>query len=172
MKKLYIILALVVVSFLMLFAGDTIKILRIYHNGTFTAIPLANIESVNHSKNIVSSYIDTVDSTYNFPINEIDSVVVTEADIKEYKDNLKTIRDHIFESKEQLSVEQYQANLLIWLRGCDFVSKTTLSDLKDLIIIEFTKANFLSGIKAIAYFYQKDRIGRLKEMGVQLLVRI
>lgn len=138
MKKLYIILALIIVSILMVFAGDTIKILRIYHNGTFTAIPLANIESVNHSKNIVSSYIDTVDSTYNFPINEIDSVVVTEADIKEYKDNLKTIRDHIFESKEQLSVEQYQANLLIWLRGCDFVSKTTLSDLKDLIIIEFT----------------------------------
>ena len=75
MKKLYIILALVVVSFLMVFAGDTIKILRIYHNGTFTAIPLTDVDSINHSNNIVSS-IKTIDSTYNIPINEIDSVVV------------------------------------------------------------------------------------------------
>ena len=41
MKKLYIILALVVVSILMVFAGDTIKILRIYHNGIFT--PMENL---------------------------------------------------------------------------------------------------------------------------------
>ncbi len=88
MKKLYIILALVVVSILMVFAGDTIKILRIYHNGTYTAIPLANIDSIDHSKfdangkqqTNYASIIETLDSTYNIPISEIDSVVVTEDD--------------------------------------------------------------------------------------------
>lgn len=90
MKKLYIILALVVVSFLMVFAGDTIKILRIYHNGTFTNIRLANIDSIEHSRydtngilqaNYTSSLINTNDSTYNIPISEIDSVVVNEVAI-------------------------------------------------------------------------------------------
>lgn len=76
MKKLYIILALVVVSILMVFAGDTIKILRIYHNGIFTAIPLAYIDSIDHSK--IDANIKARDSTYKIPINEIDSVVVNE----------------------------------------------------------------------------------------------
>ena len=88
MKKLYIILALVVVSILMVFAGDTLKILRVYHNGTYTAIPLANIDSIDHSRFDANgklqpnyaSIIETLDSTYNIPISEIDSVVVTEDD--------------------------------------------------------------------------------------------
>lgn len=90
MKKLYIILALIIVSILMVFAGDTIKILRIYHNGTFTAIPLVNIDCIDHSKidvdgklqaNYTSTVIETLDSTYNIHISEIDSVVIGETQI-------------------------------------------------------------------------------------------
>lgn len=146
MKKLYIILALIVVSFLMVFAGDTIKILRIYHNGTFTAIPLGNIDSIDHSRydtngtfqaNYTSSIIETLDSTYYFPINEIDSVVITNADIEEYNQHTDEIMEFLA-NLEELPVNQYQNKLLNWLNNCNYVSRATLTDLNDKIIIKFT----------------------------------
>ena len=137
MKKLYIILALVVVSFMMVFAGDTIKILRVYHNGTFTAISMADIDSVNHSKNLLSSIVETIDSTYNIQINEIDSVVVTEAEIEQALFWVEEIRQHLFSLEEQ-TIGDYQDNLLEWLSKCTYISTVTTNNEKDLIKVKFS----------------------------------
>lgn len=145
MKKLYFILAFILVSFVMVFASETIKLLRIYHNGTFTIIPLASIDSIDHSKNdangnLMTNYtysvFETIDTTYNIPISEIDSLVVTEADIEEYNTNIEAVKQRLID-QDELPVDQYQKKLLEWLNNCDFVAKSTLTDLKDKIIVEF-----------------------------------
>ncbi len=171
MKKLYIILALVVVSILMVFAGDTIKILRIYHNGTFTAIPLANIDSIEHSKydanwkkqaNYTSSVIEALDSTYNIPINMIDSVAVTEEDIKQSLIYAEEIRQYLISLSEQQesirkkssrangntrseqSIEDIFSTILKWLSNKDFVTNVVLSTSESIINITLpTGLNFI-----------------------------
>ncbi len=136
MKKLYIILALVVVSFMMVFAADTIKILRIYHNGTFTAIPLANVDSVEHSRydangklqeDYTSSIIETLDSTYNIPICEVDSVVVTEAEIEDYWKNVDNILNYI-DAHEEQNYPKFQTELMEWLNSQDWVSNVDITN--------------------------------------------
>jgi len=144
MKKLYIILALVVVSILMVFAGDTIKILRVYHNGTYTAIPLANIDSIDHSRFDANgklqpnyaSIIKTLDSSYNIPISETDSVVITEADVDDYNQYTEEIRQYLV-NLEELPIDKYQEELLEWINHLDYVSKATVSKAKDEITVEF-----------------------------------
>ena len=171
MKKLYIILALVVVSILMVFAGDTIKILRIYHNGTYTAIPLANIDSIEHSKydadwkkqaNYTSSIIEALDSTYNIPINVIDSVAVTDEDIKQSLIYAEEIRQYLISLSEQQesirknnsrangytrseqSIEDIFSNILKWLSNKDFVTNVVLSTSESIINITLpTGLNFI-----------------------------
>lgn len=136
MKKLYFILSSFIVAVVMVFAGDTIKVMRIYHNGTFSAIPLAYIDSIDHSANNTTSIIEAIDSTYNIPISEIDSVVITEADINEYNNNVEEIRQHLIAQKE-LPIDQYQQELLEWLNNCGYVSKATITELKNKIIVMF-----------------------------------
>lgn len=81
MKKTYIFLFLIV-SFLMAFAK--VRTIRFYHLGTYTEIPLSQIDSITHSqyntegvlqKDIVSTMIWMADYKYVFPIEEVDSSV-------------------------------------------------------------------------------------------------
>ena len=86
MKKAYLLLFLVV-SFMMVFAGDTIKVLRIHYNGGYTDIPLAQIYNITHSEydendvqqpNVVTSVIWTADNQYKFPIEKIWNSMLTD----------------------------------------------------------------------------------------------
>lgn len=156
MKKLYIILALVVVSILMVFAGDTIKILRIYHNGTFTAIPLANIDSIDHSRynangkveaNYTSSILEALDSTYIIPVNEIDSVVVSMDNYDIIDHQIDTIMTFIA-SLEGEKAMQSQNKLIEWLNRQNWVEKISLNDYKDFITIKLIDGlNFYIGFQ-------------------------
>lgn len=148
MKKLYIILALVVVSILMVFAGDTVKILRVYHNGTYTAIPLANIDSIDHSRfgangkfqpNYTSSIIETLDSIYYIPISEIDSVVVTKAYLNDFISWVENIQDYI-STQGEIGIDSFQNRITTWLEKQDWVSETNINE--NLITI-----SFLNGMK-------------------------
>ena len=102
MKKLFIFLFLVV-SFMVVFAGDTIKVLRIHHNGSYTDIPLAKINSITHSEydengspqpNVVSSVVQTADNQYTFPISDIESAEVIEKEVEGEKQSLCPDNNH------------------------------------------------------------------------------
>jgi hypothetical protein len=139
MKKLYIILSLIVVSFLMVFAADTVKMLRIYYHGTFTAVPLPNIDSIDHSEidsnGDLQTVIEAIDSTRRIPVSEIDSVVVTEADFQQTQQYIANIRIYLASVGEQPET-QFKEQLMRWLNTeCNFVNMVTLSESKSDIIV-------------------------------------
>lgn len=146
MKKLYFVLLLIIVSFGLAIAGDTIKVLRIYNGGVGTTIPLANIDSINHSKydadsvlnaDYITSVTWAIDSIYQIPINSIDSAVVTEIDVDEYWAHIESIRTFI-DAQGELEVNQFQKDLITWLDTQDWVYMTKINDNKDFITITFT----------------------------------
>ena len=157
MKKIYIVLCLVFVAFVMVFAGETIKMLRIYKDGKFTAIPLANIDSINHSKygvdsvlntDYTTSVIDAIDSLYKIPFSSIDSCVVADVDVEQFQNSTESIRKYLEEQEEQ-HIDQFQENLLSWLKSKEDVETVTLNELKDKITVKFKSGmvfcvNFMS----------------------------
>ncbi|MBO4892541.1 MAG: hypothetical protein J5502_08005 [Prevotella sp.] len=166
MKKLYRVLAFVVVSFMMVSAGDTIKILRIYHNGTFTAIPLANIDSIDHSrvdvnsklqKSNISSIIEAIDSTHNIALSEIDSVVVTEANLDDYQARIMSIQEYI-SAQEEKEVEKFQKDLISWLSKQDWVTFTSINKNHNLITIIFADGiNFYIDFQDACLFDEQSK---------------
>lgn len=139
MKKLYLILSLIIVSFLMVFAADTVKMLRIYHHGTFSAVPLPNIDSIDHSKidsnGDLQTVIEAIDSTRHIPVSEIDSVVVTEADLQQTRQYIANIRLYLASVGEQPET-QFKEQLMRWLNTeCNHVNMVTLSESKSDIIV-------------------------------------
>lgn len=145
MKKLYVILSLIVVSFLMVFAADTVKMLRIYHHGTFTAVPLPNIDSIDHSKmdadsvlhtDYQTAVIKTIGSDYSIPFETIDSVIICDLDFDAYRNIVGSIKYHIFAEEQEETVESYQERLLAWLGDCEGVDTVTINDQRDLITVK------------------------------------
>jgi hypothetical protein len=122
MKKFYFILILVVVSFVMVFAGDTIKVLRIHHNGSYTDFPLSKIDCITHSNydengwpqsNIVSSVVWTKDNQYTFPISDIESAEVVEKELEgeELYEEVKNDLHDFLTTHEGVTIEEIQAQL-------------------------------------------------------------
>lgn len=146
MKKLYFVLLLIIVSFGLAIAGDTIKVLRIYNGGVGTTIPLTNIDSLKHPKkdingNLqtehVNAVLETIDSLYNIPVASIDSIVVADVDVEEFLSHIESIQTYIAAQGEQ-EVNLFQKKLIDWLDTQKWVSQTFINDTKDFIIITFT----------------------------------
>lgn len=151
MKKLYIILALVVVSF-MVFAGNPIKLLHIYHNGSFTAIPLSDIENIDHSmfdtdniqhNNYVTTVIKTKEAEIKIPIADVDSAVVD--DMMVTIEEVSPIReDYEVIVKGQImgydSNKSYRCDLII-REGVDVISSLNFDDEKNHRITYLVKRN-------------------------------
>ena len=121
MKKAYLLLFLVV-SFMMVFAGDTIKVLRIHYNGGYTDIPLAQIYNITHSEydendvqqpNVVTSVIWTADNQYKFPIEKIESAEVVEKELEgeELYAEVTTDLHNFLSTHEGVTIEEIQAQL-------------------------------------------------------------
>ena len=121
MRKLYLFLFLVV-SFMMVFAGDTIKVLRIHHNGNYTDIQLSKIECITHSEydmndipqpNIVTSVVWTSDNQYKFPIEEIESAEVIEKELEgdELYEVVTNDLYNFLSTHESVTLEEIQAQL-------------------------------------------------------------
>lgn len=165
MKKLYFVLLLIIVSFGLAIAGDTIKVLRIYNGGVGTTIPLTNIDSINHSKydadsvlnaDYITSVTWAIDSIYKIPINSIDSAVVTEIDVDEYLFHIANIQEYI-ESQGEKEVYGFQKDFMIWLDEQDWVNKCTINDSKDLITITFVNGiEFFIDFQDASYYQDVD----------------
>ena len=146
MKKLYFVLLLIIVSFGLAIAGDTIKVLRIYNGGVGTSIPLANIDSLTHPKydgqgnllpESVNAVLETIDSTYNIPVASIDSIVIADIDMEEFNSQVDKIRTYI-DAQECQEIGKFQNDLIAWLDAQDWVSQVSINDNKDYIVIAFT----------------------------------
>lgn len=140
MKKIYFILLLVVAVFAIALADNTDKVLRIYHGGNITNIPLSEIEKISHSKydadNVlnsenVTSVFQTINDTYNIPINSIESVEIVSENTNEY---YETIYSYILAQEEQ-DVSKFQTGLLSWLNNQNWIVQTKLNERKDNITI-------------------------------------
>lgn len=161
MRKLYFVLFLVFVAFVMAFAGDTVKMLRIYKNGNFTSIPLANIDSINHSKYDVdsvlntdysTSVIDALDSLYKIPFNSVDSFLVTDVDIEQYHTLVKNLDDFV-SSEEETDIESYQNNLISFLNSQERVSNTSINNAKNHITITLSNGmEFYVDFESTSFF--------------------
>ena len=171
MKKLYIILTLIIVSLIAVFAGDTVKILRIYHHGTFTAVPLPNIDSIDHPKsdgNVLETVIEAIDSTRCIPISEIDSVIVSMVDVDEYNVHVESIWNYAMSIKEKDNLSQYQIILLSWLNSQEWVSRAVIDDTNNIIVVTFTNGiDFLIDFQYASYFesHEDTNSVRVKEDG-------
>lgn len=173
MKKLYFCLLLVVVSVFLAMAGDKVKVLRIYNGGVGTTIPLANIDSINHSKydadsvlnaNYITSVTWAIDSTYQIPINSIDSAVIAEIDMDEINASIISIQGFIAAQEEQ-EISLFQTSFLKWLKDQDWVYNATLSESGEIINI-----SFINGINFYVHFqdssfFEEPQESRTKSNG-------
>ena len=145
MKKINTIIFLILMTFVFVMADDTVKVLRIYKDGDITTIPLAYIDSIDHSKydieNVLwnehkTSILWSVDSTYRLPLEEIDSMVIDHVSMQKLSTNMNLIKEHL-SSLDGQPVDQFQNNLLSWLNNeCNYVYKATLSPSKEHIVVE------------------------------------
>lgn len=145
MKKTYSILLLSIIAFVLVMADNTIKVLRIYSEGSSTTIPLENIDSINHSKYDADSILNTdyvtsvtwsIDSIYRFSIDSIDSMVVANVDIEKYKFQIGSIQEYIL-AQGEVEVQQFQTDLISWLNRQDWVKEVTINENKNLITVIF-----------------------------------
>lgn len=145
MKKVCFFLVLVIVLIGTVLAGNTIKVLRIYSDGNSTTIPLANIDSINHSKydadgvlnaEYTTSVTWAIDSIYKIPINTIDSAIVAYLDVDEYKAKVNNILEHISEQGE-MGVSQFQTELMSWLKSQEGVEEVSINVERNQISIIF-----------------------------------
>lgn len=110
---------------MMVFAGDTIKYLRIYHNGNFTDVPIVKIDSITHSEDdangvpqphITSTIVWTTDNQYKFSIDDIISaeVVVKDLEGEELYDEVSNTINYYLSTHEGVTIENIQTQLNLY----------------------------------------------------------
>ncbi|MBO7069412.1 MAG: hypothetical protein J6W52_12205 [Bacteroidaceae bacterium] len=145
MKKTLFALTLAVVTCSFVFAEDIIKVLSVYSGGVRTTIPLAGIDSLDHSlydadsilqSNYTSSIIHAIDRDYQIPINSIDSIVIDKIDVQQFEAQTNEIKEFI-DNQTELEVNAFQTNLLTWLNNNENIQEATINEDKDFISIKF-----------------------------------
>lgn len=149
MKKATIII-LLAISFMAVFAGDVVKVLQIYSGGKKVSIPVSNIDSLNYSmfnedgttnSDYTTSLAWTIDSVYQIPLADVDSMILGEIDVEQYKSYVDQVIDYI-SSQGNMEVETFQKKFLEWLHDMDIVQDASINDNRNMITITF--ANGLS----------------------------
>lgn len=122
---------------------EPIKVLRIFNGGVGTTIQLSHVDSLMHSRydadsikqsDYLQSVIYSLDSIYNIPTASIDSIVVEDVDVEEYKSHIISIEEYIGQ-QEELAVEPFQNNLLAWLNAQEWVDHAVINDGRDFITV-------------------------------------
>lgn len=143
MKKLIFAILATTLTFALSFAGDVIKVLKIYSDGVCTSIPLSGIDSLNHSMydtdgNLNSDYFSTIvhaiDRNYQIPTDKIDSIKVDEIDMQEYDALTDEIWKFVKEQTE-LEIGTFQDNLLSWLNANDKIKNANINEEKNFISV-------------------------------------
>ena len=162
MKKIYSILALAIITFAFAMADDNIKVLRVFKGENVTTIPLAYVDSIDHSKYDADSVLwDTYktsvlwvqDSVFLTPLEELDSIVIEDVSVQRLTAEMDNIKDHLATLDNQ-PLDVFQANLLSWFNNeCDYVEKATLSPSGEHIIVQLK-----DGIDIYVSFVNTDKI--------------
>ena len=165
MKKTVFVLLLAIITFSFVFAGDVIKVLRVYSGRACTTVPLAGIDSLNHSmydsngklnSEYSSSIIHAIDSNYQIPINSIDSIAIGEIDAQEFDAQINEISDFI-NSQTELDYNKFQENLLSWLNLNENIQEATINGNKDFITIKFKNGmDFYINFQDMSFFNEND----------------
>ena len=152
-------------TFALSFAGDVIKVLKIYSDGVCTSIPLSGIDSLNHSMydtdgNLNSDYISTIvhaiDRNYQIPTDKIDSIKVDEIDMQEYDALTGEIGKFVKEQTE-LEIGTFQDNLLSWLNANDKIKNANINEEKNFISVMLKNGlSYYINFQDVAFFDEID----------------
>lgn len=165
MKKKYTFLLLAIIAFLIVMADNTVKVLKIYSEDNSTTIPMLNIGWIYHSKydldsmlnsEYVTSIIWSIDSIYKTPINEIDSLVVTNVDTDIFKAQIDSIQDYIL-AMGNIEVKKAQTELEAWLSSKSWVKDVAINDSRNLITITFENGlDYSVFFQNMSFFYDYE----------------
>lgn len=165
-KSIFTCLLLCAMSITIVMADNIIRVLQVYSHGSKLTIPVANIDSLEYSRydadsiiveHYKTSIIRAIDSTYQIPINEVDSMVIGYLDWNEYRTQIDEIKDIIteqFGAAEEMPVEQFQTQLLLQLNNTSWVQQATINEQHDMITIQLS-----SGLYFLVTFRQSDYCG-------------
>lgn len=165
-KTIFTCLLLCAMSITIVMADNIIRVLQVYSHGSKLTIPVANIDSLEYSRydadsiiveHYKTSIIRAIDSTYQIPINEVDSMVIGYLDWNEYRTQIDEIKDIIteqFGAAEEMPVEQFQTQLLFQFNNTSWIQQATINEQHDMITIQLS-----SGLYFLVTFRQSDYCG-------------
>lgn len=165
-KSIFTCLLLCAMSITIVMADSIIRVLQVYSHGSKLTIPIPNIDSLEYSRydadsiigeHYKTSIIRAIDSTYQIPVNKVDSMVIGNLDWNEYRMQIDEIKDVIteqFGAEEEMPVGKFQTQLLLQLNNTSWVQQTTINEQHDMITIQLS-----SGLYFLVTFRQSDYCG-------------